>query len=202
MALRFTQNKAEIGKKLDKELAKEVNKKLQKIKPFITRQFKAVLNTALLNSPEVNSLAAGDLKGEFGLDSDPTQELVAAIMATLDVQVKPITSRRKGGITVLLQPNDYSNLLSQPWASQSIKDGSIPWLKWLLTLGDEIIISDYGVEFGAFPDSRSGLAKMATEVAPYKVNSQYSGTADNNFITRAIRRVRPELDRIFKGALR
>ena len=44
MALRFTQNKAEIGKKLDKELAKEVNKKLQKIKPFITRQFKAVLN--------------------------------------------------------------------------------------------------------------------------------------------------------------
>ena len=155
MALRFTQNKAEIGKKLDKELAKEVNKKLQKIKPFITRQFKAVLNTALLNSPEVNSLAAGDLKGEFGLDSDPTQELVAAIMATLDVQVKPITSRRQGGITVILQPNDYSNLLSQPWASQSIKDGSIPWLKWLLTLGDEIIISDYGVEFGAFPDSRS-----------------------------------------------
>ena len=64
------------------------------------------------------------------------------------------------------------------------------------------LISDYGVEFGAFPDSRSGLAKMATEVAPYKVNSQYSGTADNNFITRAIRRVRPELDRIFKGALR
>ncbi len=202
MALRFTQNQAAIGKQINKELAKEVNKKLNKILPFVTRQFKAILNTALINSPEIKSLAAGDLKGEFGLDSDPTQELVAAIMATLDVKVKTVTAKRKGGLSVVLQPNDYSNLLSQPWASQSIQNGSIPWLSWLLTLGDSIIIADYGVEFGAFPDSRSGLAKMATEVSPYKVNSQYSGTADNNFITRAIRRVRPELDRIFKGALR
>ena len=83
MALRFTQNKAAIGKQVNKELAKQVNKKLQKIKPLITRQFKAVLTTALLNSPEVKSLAGGDLKAEFGLDSDPTQELVAAIMANL-----------------------------------------------------------------------------------------------------------------------
>lgn len=202
MALRFTQNKAAIGKKIDQELAKQVNKKLKQIKLFITRQFKSIITTALLNSPEVNSLAAGDLKAEFGLDSDPTQELVAAIMATLDVQVKSVTKARKGGITVVLQPNDFSNLLSQPWASQSIKGGSIPWLEWLLTLGDTIIISDFGVEFGNFPDSRSGLAKMATEVAPYKVNGQYSGTVENNFITRAVRRVRPELDRIFKGALR
>ena len=202
MALRFTQTKAAIGKEIDKELAKQVNAKLTKIKPFITRQFRSVITTSLLNSPEVNALAGGDLKAEFGLDFDPTQELVAAIMATLDVQVKSVTKTRKGGITVLLQPNDYSNLLSQPWASQAIRNGSIPWLEWLLTLGDSIIISDYGVEFGNFPDSRSGLAKMATEVAPYKVNSQYSGTVDSNFITRAIRRVRPELDRIFKGALR
>ena len=202
MALRFTQTKAAIGKEIDKELAKKVNAKLKKIKPFITRQFRSVITTSLLNSPEVNALAGGDLKAEFGLDFDPTQELVAAIMATLDVQVKSVTKTRKGGITVLLQPNDYSNLLSQPWASQAIRNGSIPWLEWLLTLGDSIIISDYGVEFGNFPDSRSGLAKMATEVAPYKVNSQYSGTVDSNFITRAIRRVRPELDRIFKGALR
>ena len=86
-------------------------------------------------------MAGGDLKAEFGLDSDPTQELVAAIMATLDVQVKPVTAKRKGGISVVLQSNDFSNLLSQPWASQSIKGGSLPWLEWLLTLGDSIIIS-------------------------------------------------------------
>jgi hypothetical protein len=201
MALRFTQSLAQIGKDAEKELLKQVNARLVKIRPNIRRRFKAVLTTALLSSPEIASLRGGDLKGEFGLDTDPSGELVAAIMATLDVKVKTATTKRKGGLVVILQPNDYSNLLSQPWASQAIDGGSIPWLEWLLTLGDSIIISDYGVEFGAFPSSRSGIALMSTQTSPYKVNGQYSGTRENNFITRSIRRIRPELDRIFKGAL-
>ena len=201
MALRFTQSLAEIGKKAEKELLKQVNARLVQIRPNVRRRFKGVLTTALLSSPEIESLRGGDLKGEFGLDTDPSGELVAAIMATLDVKVKTATPKRKGGLSVILQPSDYSNLLSQPWASQAIDGGRIPWLEWLLTLGDSIIISDYGVEFGAFPSSRSGIALMSTQTAPYKVNGQYSGTRENNFITRAIRRIRPELDRIFKGAL-
>ena len=100
-----------------------------------------------------------------------------------------------------MQPSNFANLLSLPEASQPIEGGSLPWLSWLLTAGDSIIIANFGVEFGSFPQSRTGGARMAQKAAPYKVNSAFSGTEDDNFITRSISVASGEIRRIIKGVL-
>ena len=89
-----------------------------------------------------------------------------------------------GGFTLTMQPDNYSNLLGLSAASQPIEGGSLPWLTWLLTLGDAVIIANYTVEYG--PYGRIGRARMTESGRPFKVNSAFSGDIDNNFITRTI----------------
>ncbi len=86
-----------------------------------------------------------------------------------------------------------------PIATQAIKNGNLPWLKWLLTLGDAIIIADYGVQYGPF--GRTGEARMTRKYAPFKVNTKYSGTADNNFISKALGNYSSEIQQVIVKAL-
>ena len=46
------------------------------------------------------------------------------------------------------------------------------------------IVANFGVEYGA-GKGRSGGGYMSVDYRPFKVNSQYAGTVDDNFITRA-----------------
>jgi hypothetical protein len=104
-----------------------------------------------------------------------------------------------GGIILAIQPIDYSNLFSLSVSEQVIDGGSIPWLKWLLTLGDTIIIANFGVKYGPF--GRTGKAHMTQTSRPFKVNSLFSGTADNNFITRALSNSSAQIKQAIRGAL-
>jgi hypothetical protein len=160
-----------------------------------------IIQAVLLSSPEINSLQNGILRAEFGLTSDPTDELIAAILSTISIRPLYAQKNRGGGIEITMQPSDYSNILGQSFAQQPIDGGSLPWLSWLLTLGDTVIITDFGVEFGSFKTSRTGEAKMSSKAAPYKVNSAFSGTLNDNFITRAINRVYPQIQSIIIGTL-
>ena len=44
-----------------------------------------------------------------------------------------------------------------------------------------MIIANFGVEYGSH--GRTGGGHMVPNSVPFKVNSQYAGTIDNNFIT-------------------
>ncbi len=190
-----------ISKKVNKALAKEINKTLNKTAKKIENQIRPLIRSALLSSEEIASLRGGVLRAEFGLDIDPTSSIVDAIVGSVGVNVSKLTTDFRGGIQLVMQPSDYANLLLLPEANQPIEDGgSLPWLSWLLTLGDAIIIADFGVEFGSFAQSRTGQARMTKKRAPYKVNSAYSGTEGNNFITRSIKSVSPRIVQIIQGA--
>ena len=68
-----------------------------------------------------------------------------------------------------------------------------------------IIIAHYGVEYGAGL-GRSGGAHMVrlkdAPFGPFKVNSAFSGTIDNNFITRAMSGVSREIKNTIIGAFK
>lgn len=199
--LKLKENDRIIQQRIFKALSEDINKRLPRIAASILPQIKPIITNALINSPEMASVRNGVLRAEFGLTSDPSGEIVQAIVSTLDIQVQPVNSRNlRGGFLIVMQPSNFSNLLGL--GEQPIDDGSLPWLQWLLTAGDSIIISDFGVEFGSFPQSRTGEAKMSASFAPYKVNSAFSGTPDNNFITRAISRVRKQIDNIIRAQLK
>lgn len=192
-----------IQKKINEALAKEVNKSLAFTARVLKSRIDPLIKASLLSSPEINSLKGGILKAEFGLTQDPSSALVNAIVDSLRVDFVKVNKNFNGGITIVMQPSDFTNLFTLPIAEQPIEDGgSLPWLQWLLTLGDSIIITDFGVEFGNLPGSRTGLAVMRKAQAPYKVNSAFSGTPDDNFITRSVERVRSQIIRTIEGVLK
>ena len=203
LSVKVLESDREIFGKINKSLAKEFDKNMRKNSNAIKNRIRPIIASALFKSPEIMSLSGGVLKADFGLTFDPAPDIVESIVSTIKLNTR--NSRASsggidGGFTLTIQPIDYGNLFSLSVAEQAIKGGSIPWLKWLLTLGDTIIIADFGVEYGAV--GRTGKAHMTTGSRPFKVNSSFSGTVDNNFISRAINVASSEIKSAIMGVFK
>lgn len=186
--MKIIESNTRVRAKINKILAKEGNKALERASRNIERKVKPLIRKAVAGSPEISSLSGGTLKYDFGLIKDPAGEIVNAVVGSVVVDVSKIRATKakfSGGITVSIQPDDLRNLLSLSVANQIIEDGSaLPWLQWLLLSGDSIIIASAGVEYKT--GGRSGGAVMSKDFAPFRVNPMFSGSSSNNFITRAI----------------
>ena len=199
-------NVKSIERKLAQSISEQLNEKLRISVDKIKRDVKVLVRNLLRISPEIQSLKNGELRGAFGIPKgiDPTLEIIEAIVATVDVEFKLVRGGRggfSGGLVIQIQPKDLSNLLNLPNARVVTKKGTaLPWLKWLLTLGDKIIITEFEVEYkdGA---GRSGLASMS-EGGTFRVNPSFSGTEENNFITRTFRDSDDKISRIIKRYMR
>lgn len=196
-----------INLKINKALAGELNSLFKKKKDKLLSTVKAIVYNAIRSCPEVDSLSSGELKLDFGLTIDPSAALINAIVSSVDIIVTPFSANggtlSKGGITILIQPNDYQNLLGLSVSQQPIESGgAIPWLQWLLLEGDSIIIADFGVEYSNEAKGRAGPARMSRSTAPFRVNPSFSGTRDDNFITRALRAYFPQIEKAISGVLK
>ena len=90
----------------------------------------------------------------------------------------------KGGIEVNVQPSNFTNLLSLGSGHLVYDKGDLHWLSWLLTFGDSIIVVGY--EYN--PETGLGRANLGNMVegGSWRVPPEFSGTIQNNFITRAL----------------
>lgn len=203
MSVNLTESARAIAVKINKALVQIFNKRIPKQAKTIEEQIRPLVSAALLSSPEIRSLSSGTLRIDFGLTQDPSTDIVNAITNSLSVRVQKAvasSSGIKGGVLITLQPTDYSNLFSLPVATQITEKGeSLPWLQWLLTFGQQVIIADFGVSYG--PTGRTGGGSMKAGAVPFKVNTQYAGTADRNFITRAVDQISPQIQNIIIKAL-
>tara|TARA_R100001163_G_C4971204_1_gene131045 strand:- start:110 stop:721 length:612 start_codon:yes stop_codon:yes gene_type:complete len=189
MSIELIESDDIILKKIHTAYASAVDKYLVKSSNRIINNLKPVLIRAIQSSPEMSSVTSGILRADFGLTSNPAFEIASAVAETITIQNKKTKVQGKnikGGLILNAQPSDYSNLFGLPSARQQIIGGSLPWLEWLLTLGDSVIIANYTVEYG--PYGRTGKARMTESGRPFKVDSAYSGSSRDNFITRAIER--------------
>ena len=187
LSVKILESDREIFSEVNTALAKQFDKNMRKNGNKIKNRIRPIISSALFKSPEIMSLSGGVLQADFGLTFDPSPDIVQSIVSTIKLNTRNSRASGNGingGFTLTIQPIDYSNLFSLSIAEQVIEGGSIPWLKWLLTLGDTIIIADFGVEYGPF--GRTGQAHMTYGSRPFKVNSSISGTANNNFITKAV----------------
>lgn len=95
------------------------------------------------------------------------------------------------GQTAITFSINYSALTSLGEAFQlTEKDELLPWLAWLLQSGGNVVIDDYRVAKIGNRLGRSGLNYTMIEGGTYSPGDAGSrrliGTADDNFITRAI----------------
>ena len=189
MDITIKENLRTIERRISKAITTEFNNRIQDGLEKISRDIKKLVKELITNSSEIQSLKGGVLKGDFGIPAgeDPTMAIIDAIVNSVDVVHTIVASGGTsftGGVTINIQPTHFSNLTSLPGVKVITKKGTVlPWLEWLLTLGDKIIITEHHVEYKK-GTGRSGIASMATG-GTFRVNPSFAGTVENNFISRA-----------------
>ncbi|MAF25175.1 hypothetical protein CL634_06325, partial [bacterium] len=163
--------------------------------PDIERETAILAEKALRESPELKDLIEGDLRGQMGLSSrrasSAVETIIKSISSTIKVTSKKTKLRSKGSaqaITIEAQPTHFRNLTSIPqgtqryFSSRYTRMVDLKWLDWLLLEGDRIIVGKFYFEGSG--KGRSGLGTMKSG-GSFRIPPRYSGTAANNFVTRA-----------------
>ncbi len=188
MSITILDSMKSIEKKVNKAVAKEANIKIKKNSGAIRDKARAFAVYSLLSQPEIASLAGAELAGAFGLPASESQSAINAITESFSQsiysEVQPFSNDLKGGVFIYFQPNNFVNLLNLPQGHVVYAKGDLHWLQWLLERGDEIIVVGYTYDADT-GRGRSGLGFMSKGGA-FRVPPQYSGTTDNNFISRAL----------------
>lgn len=204
LGLKLVDSDRTIQGMINNAIAEEVNRAINKNSNKLLKSIKIAVERWIRSQPEVLSLQSegykDSLNAEFGLSLGQgalaTEEIVNAILSTITVQIKPMDQKLKGGVTFNIQPSTFSNVLNLPSGFIFRNDGPLHWMNWLLMLGTKAIVYGYDYEPGL-----AGVSGGGTMVKGgiWRVPPQYSGTARDNFITRALIGNDKELESILQG---
>lgn len=186
ITLKLLDSIQEIEKKINKASSEVINQRINKSLQLIKNNVKSIASNYILDQPEIQSLYGGYLQGAFGKINAPNsaESIRLSVLNSISVVLDKFSPSLKGSLSVNIQPNDFLNLLSLSQGHTIYQGGDLHWLNWLLTRGDEIIIVDYYYD----PQGgvgRTGLGNMKDGGA-FRVPPEFSGTIENNFITRAL----------------
>jgi len=173
-------------------LVDHLNRNVPKAEPRLKSRLQKIISDAVLQSAETAALTGAGLHGELGVQ-DPESAVKAVITALQNnislvfVPFSVMGEGVSGGIKIGILRQDMSDVLTIPEARfVSEKSGiEIPWLKWLLVDGDAIVVDEFHFARGAYRTSRTGLGLMF-KGGNFKVPSAYSGTVNDNWLTRAL----------------
>ena len=186
-----------------KEIKKEVSLRLKSSINNITESIEIALQSLvkfrLSTAPEVDSLASGALRHQFGLVDGASRISNIIDMWAESVEVRYVQGIGElGGISINMGDNDYSMALSMPEAEFTTENGSsLEWLRWLLLEGDTRIVNNYQFQSGRRGRAGGGIM-ISRQSASWGVPSQFAGTDNNNFATRALESMQDEIDVIVR----
>jgi len=192
-SLKILENNSQIRSSILQGLLPQIDSYLKKALQTIKRSLPDLLKQIIQDTPEYNALLYGRLQYELGI-SDPSNKLNEIIniwINNIDIEYKNPTiagDKIKAFFSVSLVRRDFSDVLSSDAAFvvDALRGYQLPWLEWLLLEGEYIIVPNQEVVFGSNKFSRTGFALMRTSNKSWKVPSEFAGTINNNWITRAI----------------
>ncbi len=204
MPLQLQQSDDQIVRLILDALVEEVNRCFSLASQDIVERAKNALKTALINTPEYQSLINGKLLTEFGL-TDAQGKMASILNIWLNSFYIDIKSAYKYGnqVKAIMEigavPADYVDVLTVPEAQQiTAKGQSLPWLDWILIQGDKTIINEYEVVAKASTNSRTGNSIMVKTGGRWRVPPEFAGTPQNNFVTRAIESIENNINDIIQ----
>lgn len=185
--------------------ALEVAKKNFKFTGTISDQTRSqigmIILRALMDSPTVQELLSGELRDDLGLFGNIVNSTIESIAKHITESINIETSKKSKKaptVNIKFMAKDIQAVIKVPGASFESNGHSVDWLEWLLTRGSRVIISDYWVFPHAKGQTRSGGTKVMQKISktkrnPFRIDPAHSGTASNNFVTRALDTVRDEI---------
>jgi hypothetical protein len=189
--IKLVDSDVQIEKKINLAIAGELNALIKKKSARVERQLGFAIHGWIMKQPEISSLeregVPNTLNSQFGLNPGEATvsvaEIVNAVVASIEVEIRPIDDRLKGGVDFLVQPASLRNLLNLPSGFVVALSGPLHWLSWLLTEGTSTIV--YGFSYTPSLSGRSGGGTMSSG-GVWRIPPQYSGVHSDNFITRAL----------------
>ena len=185
---------------------KETGKRMQSLIPVIENRIRpevsSIILKALSDSPTVQSLNSGKLKDDFGLFGNVANVTIVEITKYISENIKiSINQSRQAGSVFKLAidiPAGDKNLIKITGGSIPAKGGPVNWLEWLLTRGTQVVIGDFWLFPHARGKTRSGGNSVMVEIKttphePFRVDPNFAGTLEDNFITRSIESVGEEI---------
>jgi hypothetical protein len=197
-----------ISQKILQTLLPQINTYLKKVFNKCKQQIEETLVISITSSPEYQSLLSGQLKYELGLP-DPQVRLSGILKILTNIKAtytkaSIVKNTIIGSFSLSAIKSDYTDILSLPDSTLTTEKGQkLEWLKWLLLFGDKTIIKDYTVVLGPNSRSRTGNAVMVQDTkSRWYVPPQFSGTLNNNWITRSIDAADDKINNILISALK
>jgi hypothetical protein len=201
--IQIIESTSSISAKVLFEVAEQVDKKMRRAAPQINLRVGELIEARIRATPHVKSLISGQLQADFGLNIGEAEEAIESLLFVVKRSVKVnLGMRTKGAwsMSVSILPEGFSDVLKGIGTYQSPRSGEfIPWMEWLLTKGTTIIYDDFFVAKGEFRTSRSGFALMFPSGESgkiFRVDPNFAGTADDNFVVNTIASLLPEIGNI------
>jgi hypothetical protein len=191
ITLRLLDSVSTIQRNINVAISQVINDKITRNQNTILSQCRNLAGGWILSQPEIASLSSSSpdsLAGQFGIPAALVSSVISSIRSavenSLDVRFIRYNERLRGGLEIYFQPSNFVNLLGLPQGHVIYSGGDLHWLDWLLKRGDNIIVVNYQYN----PQSGLGRSGLGTMVlgGSFRVPPQFSGTDDNNFITRAL----------------
>lgn len=147
-------------------------------------------------SPEVQALFSGYLRYDLGIIPEEAESIATKVPDIIGRSLRIEYKIKIGTLSVkALLLNNYDEILSLPEAKfvqtyTSKEQVTIEWLKWMLTRGNEMIISDFHVHYvpSGTASSRSGGAIMIKQ-GSFRIPPEFAGTIEDNFISRSLQNI-------------
>ena len=206
--IQIIESTSSISAKVLFEVAEQVDKKMRKATPQINLRVGELIEARIRATPHVKSLISGQLQADFGLNIGEAEEAIESLLFVVKRSVKVNLGIKNRGslgnsawsMSVSILPDGFSDILKGIGTYQSPRSGEfIPWMEWLLTKGTTVIYDDFFVAKGEFRTSRSGFALMfpsGESGKMFRVDPNFAGTADDNFVVNTIASLLPEIGNI------
>lgn len=209
LSLKLLENNREIEKSILQALLPLTTDFMNGINKKIKDNIINIVKNNIISSNEYDSLVGGELKLELGIVDAPVkvQQIIDIWVSNTLMSYKApkiINSKIKSTFTVKMVKTNFSDILNQPAAfvEDTLRGYQLPWLEWLLLNGTATIVDDYEVVIGPNPRSRTGYAVMLPSVSNgWSVPPQFAGTINDNWITRALSKAKPEIEKLLERAI-
>jgi len=208
LSLNLLDNNTTITSNILQALIPEINSYMTKSVSKLRKILPSIIRNAITNTPEYDAILNGKLQYELGIP-DPAQKLAGLLdLWSTNISITynaPRASKIRivSSFSVNMIRVDFSDVLYSDYAIvvDGLRGYSLPWLEWLLLYGNKTIVKNSKVVFGPNRSSRTGFALMRESSESWKIPSQYSGTIDDNWITRAIDRYGNDIEQAIDSAL-
>lgn len=179
-------------------IATTLNQATQRAVGQIKNDVGEIAADAIRSGEAYLSLLNGKLRNELGVvDARPVleqviQKVIDGMQVTTPFEVRRIGDRIEGGILIEILTVTMEEI-GVPGGSFTSENGhNVDWLNWLTRGGDRIMVLDHRFLGIDTKYSRTGRGIMV-KPGSWKVPAEYSGTIDDNWLTRAVLSKVPEM---------